>query len=63
MLLNTPFFILGYTLLGKRFFVLSFYAILVLTVITSQLEPFPVITAPYSYSVSRKPSAPWPPSM
>lgn len=44
LLLNTPFFLIGYTYLGKRFLVLSFYAISVLTFGTRALEPFPVIT-------------------
>ncbi|MCM3569773.1 YitT family protein [Neobacillus mesonae] len=44
LVLNIPFFILGYTFLGKRFVILSFYAIFVLTFATNLLEPFPPIT-------------------
>ncbi|WP_042454248.1 YitT family protein [Neobacillus dielmonensis] len=43
-LLNTPFFLIGYKMLGKRFFAMSFYANLVLMLTTSILEPVPVIT-------------------
>ncbi|MEO2075662.1 MAG: YitT family protein [Bacillus sp. (in: firmicutes)] len=44
LLLNTPFFIIGYSYLGKRFLALSLFAILVLSVGTYVLEPFPAIT-------------------
>ncbi|MFZ7944227.1 MULTISPECIES: YitT family protein [Bacillaceae] len=44
LLLNTPFFILAYSYLGKRFLSLSLFAILVLSAGTYLLEPFPVIT-------------------
>jgi uncharacterized membrane-anchored protein YitT (DUF2179 family) len=44
LLLNTPFFLIGYAYLGKRFLALSFYAILILTIGTNLLEPFPVLT-------------------
>jgi len=44
LLLNLPFFFIGYTCLGKRFLVQSFFAISVLTIVTNLLEPYPVIT-------------------
>ncbi|NRD77823.1 YitT family protein [Bacillus sp. BRMEA1] len=44
LVLNTPFFFIGYTYLGKRFIVLSLYAMVVLTIGTIILEPIPVIT-------------------
>lgn len=44
LLLNTPFFIIGYSYLGRRFLTLSLFAILVLSVGTYVLEPFPAIT-------------------
>jgi uncharacterized membrane-anchored protein YitT (DUF2179 family) len=44
LLLNTPFFIIAYSLLGRRFLMLSLFAILVLSFGTYILEPFPVLT-------------------
>ncbi|MEH7302013.1 YitT family protein [Neobacillus drentensis] len=44
LLLNTPFFIIGYSYLGKRFLALSLFAILVLSVGTYVLEPYPALT-------------------
>jgi uncharacterized membrane-anchored protein YitT (DUF2179 family) len=44
LLLNTPFFILGYSYLGKRFLILSLFAILVLSIGTHILEPYPSLT-------------------
>jgi uncharacterized membrane-anchored protein YitT (DUF2179 family) len=44
LLLNTPFFFLGYSYLGKRFLILSLFAISVLSIGTHVLEPFPSIT-------------------
>jgi uncharacterized membrane-anchored protein YitT (DUF2179 family) len=44
LLLNTPFFFLGYFYLGKRFLILSLFAISVLSIGTHVLEPFPSIT-------------------
>ncbi|GHH99858.1 hypothetical protein AM1BK_34010 [Neobacillus kokaensis] len=44
LLLNIPFFFIGYAFLGKRFFALSFFAIFVLTIGTNLLEPIPAIT-------------------
>jgi len=42
--LNTPFLLLGYFYLGKRFLAMSFYAIAILTFVTNYLEPYPAIT-------------------
>nr|WP_263328278.1 YitT family protein [Neobacillus sp. Marseille-Q6967] len=44
LLLNTPFFIIAYSFLGRRFLILSLFAILVLSVGTYLLEPVPAIT-------------------
>lgn len=44
LLLNTPFFFLGYSYLGKRFLILSLFAISVLSIGTHVLEPLPSIT-------------------
>jgi len=44
LLLNTPFFIIAYSYLGRRFLMLSLFAILVLSMGTFLLEPIPVIT-------------------
>jgi len=45
LLLNTPFFILGYSYLGKRFLILSLFAITVLSFVTHFFEPFPSLTS------------------
>lgn len=44
LVLNTPFFLLAYSYLGRRFLLLSLFAILVLSLGTYLLEPFPVLT-------------------
>lgn len=44
LLLNTPFFLIGYSFLGRRFLMLSLFAILVLSAETYLLEPFPALT-------------------
>ncbi|MDR7076553.1 uncharacterized membrane-anchored protein YitT (DUF2179 family) [Neobacillus niacini] len=44
LLLNTPFFFIGYSYLGKRFLILSLFAISVLSLGTHVLEPYPSIT-------------------
>jgi len=44
LVLNTPFFIIAYSYLGKRFLILSLFAILVLSMGTYLLEPLPVLT-------------------
>jgi uncharacterized membrane-anchored protein YitT (DUF2179 family) len=44
LILNTPFFLIAYRFLGRRFLMLSLFAILVLSIETFLLEPFPVIT-------------------
>jgi uncharacterized membrane-anchored protein YitT (DUF2179 family) len=44
LLLNTPFFFLGYSYLGKRFLILSLFAILVLSFETHILEPYSPLT-------------------
>jgi uncharacterized membrane-anchored protein YitT (DUF2179 family) len=44
LLLNTPFFLLGYSYLGKRFLILSLFAISVLSIGTHILEPYPSLT-------------------
>jgi uncharacterized membrane-anchored protein YitT (DUF2179 family) len=44
LLLNTPFFLIAYSFLGRRFLMLSLFAILVLSYGTHLLENFPVIT-------------------
>jgi uncharacterized membrane-anchored protein YitT (DUF2179 family) len=44
LLLNTPFFLLGYSYLGKRFLILSLFAILVLSFGTHILEPYSPLT-------------------
>jgi uncharacterized membrane-anchored protein YitT (DUF2179 family) len=44
LLLNTPFFFLGYSYLGKRFILLSLFAILILSIGTHLLEPYPSLT-------------------
>ncbi len=43
-LLNTPFLIMGYYYLGRRFLLLSLYAIFILAIGTYILEPVPVLT-------------------
>jgi uncharacterized membrane-anchored protein YitT (DUF2179 family) len=43
-LLNSPFLVIGYTYLGRKFLVLSLFALSVLSIITFLLEPLPVIT-------------------
>jgi uncharacterized membrane-anchored protein YitT (DUF2179 family) len=45
LLLNTPFFILGYSYLGKRFLILSLFAITVLSFVTHFFEPFSSLTS------------------
>lgn len=45
LLLNTPFFLIAYSFLGKRFLILSVFAIVVLSLETYILEPFPVLTS------------------
>lgn len=44
LILNTPFLIIGHYYLGRRFLILSLYAILILAIGTNILEPFPVLT-------------------
>jgi uncharacterized membrane-anchored protein YitT (DUF2179 family) len=44
LLLNTPFFLLGYSYLGKRFLTLSLFAVLVLSIGSHILEPFSSLT-------------------
>ncbi|MFJ5762559.1 YitT family protein [Neobacillus sp. NPDC093182] len=44
LLLNTPFFFIGYSYLGERFVLLSLFAILMLSFFTHLLEPYPSIT-------------------
>jgi uncharacterized membrane-anchored protein YitT (DUF2179 family) len=44
LLLNTPFFLIAYSFLGRRFLMLSLFAILVLSFGTHLLENSPVIT-------------------
>lgn len=44
LILNSPFFVIGYSYLGKKFLFLSLFASFVLTVGTNLLEPFPVLT-------------------
>jgi uncharacterized membrane-anchored protein YitT (DUF2179 family) len=44
LVLNTPFFLIAYRLLGRRFLMLSLFAILVLSIETYLLDPFPVLT-------------------
>ncbi|WHY02134.1 YitT family protein [Neobacillus sp. DY30] len=44
LVLNTPFFLLGYSYLGKRFILLSLFAILILSFGTHLLEPYPSLT-------------------
>ncbi len=44
LVLNTPFLIIGHYYLGKRFLILSLYAILILAIGSTILEPFPVLT-------------------
>jgi uncharacterized membrane-anchored protein YitT (DUF2179 family) len=44
LILNTPFFILGYSYLGRRFLILSLFAISVLSLVTHFSEPFPSLT-------------------
>lgn len=44
LLLNVPFFLIGYAFLGKRFCALSFFAIVVLTLGSNFLEPLPAVT-------------------
>jgi uncharacterized membrane-anchored protein YitT (DUF2179 family) len=44
LLLNIPFFILGYSYLGRRFLILSLFAITVLSLVTHFFEQFPSLT-------------------
>ncbi|WP_066065945.1 YitT family protein [Neobacillus soli] len=44
LVLNTPFFLIAYSYLGRRFLMLSLFAILVLSIGTYILEPVPVLT-------------------
>jgi uncharacterized membrane-anchored protein YitT (DUF2179 family) len=44
LLLNTPFFFIGYSYLGQRFVLLSLFAIIMLSLFTHLLEPYPSIT-------------------
>jgi uncharacterized membrane-anchored protein YitT (DUF2179 family) len=44
LIINTPFFFIGYSYLGKRFILLSLFAILTLSVFTHLLQPYPSIT-------------------
>jgi uncharacterized membrane-anchored protein YitT (DUF2179 family) len=44
LLINTPFFFIGYSYLGKRFILLSLFAIFILSFFTHLLEPVPSIT-------------------
>ena len=44
LLLNTPFFFFGYSYLGKRFILLSLFAILILSFCTHLLEPLSSLT-------------------
>jgi uncharacterized membrane-anchored protein YitT (DUF2179 family) len=44
LILNTPFFLLGYSYLGKRFLTLSLFAVLVLSIASHILEPYPSLT-------------------
>jgi uncharacterized membrane-anchored protein YitT (DUF2179 family) len=44
LLLNIPFFLLAYSYLGKRFILLSLFAILILSFCTHLLEPFSSLT-------------------
>ncbi len=44
LILNVPFLLIGYKLLGKVFTILSLYAILVLAIGTFILHPMPVLT-------------------
>jgi uncharacterized membrane-anchored protein YitT (DUF2179 family) len=44
LLLNTPFFFIGYSYLGNRFILLSLFGIVVLSFFTHLLEPFPSIS-------------------
>lgn len=44
LILNTPFLWIGYYYLGKRFLILSLYAIIILALGSNILEPIPVIT-------------------
>ncbi|MCL6571642.1 MAG: YitT family protein [Bacillus sp. (in: Bacteria)] len=44
LILNTPFFLIAYSYLGRRFLMLSLFAILVLSLGTFLLEPVPVLT-------------------
>jgi uncharacterized membrane-anchored protein YitT (DUF2179 family) len=43
-LLNSPFLVIGYSYLGRKFLILSLFAISVLSIVTFLLEPFPVLT-------------------
>lgn len=44
LVLNTPFFLIAYSYLGRRFLILSVFAILILSIGTYVLEPLPAIT-------------------
>ena len=44
LVLNTPFFFIGYSYLGKRFIFFSLFAILILSLCTHLLEPYPSLT-------------------
>ncbi|MEH7075283.1 YitT family protein [Neobacillus drentensis] len=43
LILNTPFFLIAYSLLGRRFLLLSLFAIIILSLGTYVFEPFPAI--------------------
>lgn len=43
LILNTPFFLIGYSFLGRRFLLLSLFAIIALSLGTHVLEPFPAL--------------------
>lgn len=44
LILNTPFFLIAYRFLGRRFLMLSLFAILILSLETYLLDSLPVIT-------------------
>lgn len=44
LIINTPFFFIGYSYLGRRFILLSLFAILILSFFTHLLEPYPSLT-------------------
>src|SRR4051794_10965805 len=43
LILNTPFFLIAYSFLGRRFLLLSLFAIITLSLGTHVLEPFPAL--------------------